>query len=296
MFLQIPACSPGDKTDSANQPFPQRMDKQSDDIWWMDVPEYLVVLFHPRRDFPQLQEKPNFEELLIPVESNIVISGRLYEANKTAPTILFFHGNGELASDYHDIAGIYLHNKINFVPVDYRGYGKSTGMPTVKAMLGDAVKICLYIKDLLNKKGYTGPLVVMGRSLGSASVLEIASKIPNQIHGIIIESGFAYIIPLIQRLGAEVNLKNPSITERGIDHLAKIRIYSGPTLLLHGTLDQIIPCTEAEILYNASPAKNKKLVKLERADHNTVFTTSIHTYMQAIVQFLGTIQVPPSTK
>lgn len=295
ILFQVTGCSAGDKTDVPKQSVSQHTD-QTDDMWWMDIPEYLVVLFHPRCDVAQPVGGAKFEELLIPVEDNVVISGRLYEADKKRPTILFFHGNGELASDYHDIAGIYLYNKINFIPVDYRGYGKSTGMPTVKTMLTDAVKICRYVKNLLNKKEYTGPLVVMGRSLGSASVLEIASKVPDLIHGIIIESGFAGIIPLLQRLGGKVDLKNPVITERGIDHLEKIKVYSGPTLILHGALDQIIPYTEAEALYNASSAKHKKLVRLERADHNTVFTTSMRIYMQTIIQFLRTLQEHASTK
>lgn len=295
ILFQLAGCSAGDKTDVPKQSVSQQTNK-IDDMWWMDIPEYLVVLFHSRRDFAQPAGGAIFEELLIPVEDNVVISGRLYEADKKRPTILFFHGNGELVSDYHDIAGFYLYNKINFIPVDYRGYGKSTGMPTIKTMLTDAVKICQHIKSLLNKRGYTGALVVMGRSLGSASALEIASKMPDQIQGIIIESGFAYIVPLLQRLGGEVDLKNPLITERGIDHLAKIKGYSGPTLILHGALDQIIPYTEAEVLYKASSAKNKKLVRLERAGHNTVFTTSMPIYMQAIIQFLQTLQEYVSTK
>lgn len=56
---------------------------------------------------------------------------------KNAPTLLFFHGNGEIVEDYDDIAQIYLKLGINFLPVDYRGYGRSTGSPTVTAMMRD---------------------------------------------------------------------------------------------------------------------------------------------------------------
>lgn len=79
---------------------------------------------------------------------------------------------------------------VNFLVADYRGYGLSGGVPTVSAMLGDSHHILDYARIRLEANGYGGPLVVMGRSLGSAPALELAAH-RDGIDGLIIESGFA---------------------------------------------------------------------------------------------------------
>jgi pimeloyl-ACP methyl ester carboxylesterase len=95
---------------------------------------------------------------------------------------------------------------INFLPVDYRGYGCSTGRPTVTAMMRDCHVIFEFVKQWLEKNRYTGSFIVMGRSLGSASALELAANYKDRIDALIIESGFAHAGPLLQLLGA-----NPAI-------------------------------------------------------------------------------------
>ena len=51
-------------------------------------------------------------------------------ADPAAPSILFFHGNGEIVADYDDLGPLYNRMGINFLAADYRGYGRSTGRPT----------------------------------------------------------------------------------------------------------------------------------------------------------------------
>lgn len=67
---------------------------------------------------------------------------------------------------------------LNFLPVDYRGYGHSTSpRPSVSAMLRDAHVVFEYTRKWLQLNGCKGPLIVMGRSLGSASALELAEAV-----------------------------------------------------------------------------------------------------------------------
>ncbi len=73
-------------------------------------------------------------------------------------------------SDYDDIGPVYNSCGLNLLAADYRGYGKSTGVPTVRAMLGDAHVIFREVQRWLKEKGMSGPLFIMGRSLGSVSL------------------------------------------------------------------------------------------------------------------------------
>ncbi|MGD8227634.1 MAG: alpha/beta fold hydrolase, partial [Desulfobacteraceae bacterium] len=171
-----------------------------------DRPEILRMLFHPRPEWPISEGDRKGKDFLIPVETDTVVGGRLHVSGKSRPNILFFHGNGEIVADYDDLGRLYVHKGLNFLPVDYRGYGRSTGTPTITNMMRDAHIIYDYVVGWLLDKGHMGPLIVMGRSLGSASALELAAHYDNQIDGLVIESGFAYASPLLQLLGIDMGV------------------------------------------------------------------------------------------
>ena len=67
-------------------------------------------------------------------------------------------------------------------------------------MMRDCHIIFDYVKTWLHQHNYPGPLILMGRSLGSASVLELAFHYQDRVDGLIVESGFAYVSPLLRLL------------------------------------------------------------------------------------------------
>ena len=247
----------------------------------LDVPAVLLRLFHPRPEYGPAGSATTAQELLIPVAPEVAIGARFYAAGTSAPTLLFFHGNGEIVADYEDLGPIYTARGLNFFPVDYRGYGRSTGTPTVTAMMQDCHAILAFARDWLEARGVSGPLLVMGRSLGSASALELAASHPDRVDGLIIESGFAYAIPLLKLLGVPVwtiDLKE----EDGFGNLEKIAAYEGPTLIIHAEHDHIIPFADGEALWEASSAADKKLLQIPGANHNDIFLHGIREYFDSI--------------
>jgi alpha-beta hydrolase superfamily lysophospholipase len=170
----------------------------------MDRPEILMFLFHPRPEWGDYQPETSAGDMLIQVEKEVAVGARLHKAGKNNPCILFFHGNGEIVADYNDIGPLYTKMGINFLVADYRGYGRSSGRPTITAMMRDAHVIFEYVQGWLNERGFAGPLIAMGRSLGSASALELAAHYSNDIDGLIIESGFAYARLLLTLLGIDM--------------------------------------------------------------------------------------------
>ncbi len=251
----------------------------------LDRPEILRFLFHPRPEWSGSISGGAGQNVLIPVEENVAIGASFYMANQKASNILFFHGNGEIVSDYEDLGPIYNRMGINFLPVDYRGYGRSTGNPTVTAMLKDSHKILDFVADWLSKNGYTGPIVVMGRSLGSASALELAANHKERIRGLVIESGFAYASPLLKLLGVDASRLGFK-EEEGFRNVDKIQQFEGPTLIIHAEQDRIIPLSDGKTLYQYSRAKDKTLVTIPDAGHNDIFFTGATTYMAAIKTFV----------
>ena len=255
----------------------------------LDRPEVLAGLFHPRSGYGPTSQA-DLLDLRMPMADGTVIGGRCYWADPAATNVLFFHGNGEIAEDYDDLGPRFARCRINFWVADYRGYGASTGSPTSSALLADSHAILRWVTGRLRDQGQTGPLIVMGRSLGSAPALELACHHPEAIAGLILESAFAHTGPLLRRLG--VNLAAFRFEERhGFRQLDKIRVVTQPTLILHAEDDHLIPLADGQALYEASPARDKQLLKIPGADHNTIFAVGWQSYRAAVETFVG--HLPP---
>lgn len=247
----------------------------------LDRPDVLTVLFHPRRSAGPVGDHSALQEIRIPVDGDIHVGARLHMAHARGPNILFFHGNGEIADDYDDIGPLFNRMGINFMVADYRGYGCSDGEPTVSAMMADCHRIFDFFEAWKADNGYTGPSIVMGRSLGSASALELAAEWSDRIDGLVIESGFAWAGPLLKLLG--VDPERIGFDEsRGFANVDKIGRFKGPTVIIHAEFDHIIPFGDGEALFAASTAKDKAMVKIPGANHNDIFLRGLDRYLEAI--------------
>ena len=138
-----------------------------------------------------------------------------------------------------------------------------------------------FVKKWLKENGYSGSFIIMGRSLGSASAIELAASYENAIDGLIIESGFAYTGPLLQLLG--INMEVIGFKEsQSIKNLDKIKSFGKPTLIIHAELDHIIPFSDGQALYNASRSPDKTMLKIPGANHNNIFQIGYSEYMEAV--------------
>lgn len=259
--------------------------KPSKDYRALDLPEVCARIFHPRPEGRYGSNDPTGNDHLIPVEKDVHIGLKFHINDANNVNILFFHGNGEIAADYNDVAPQYHHIGANFIVADYRGYGRSDGHPTVTAMMDDCHRIFTYVEQWLKDQNNSGPLVVMGRSLGSASAYELAFSYPSRIDGLIIESGFAFAGPLLQLLGVDIQAigfdENTSFA-----NLFKASVYQGPSLFIHAQYDQIIPYSDGTTLHEVSPANSKRFLMIPGANHNDILIRGWNEYFAAIEQFL----------
>ena len=238
-------------------------------------------LFYPRLEWERSVAERSTKSILIPVEKDVVVGARFHLVGMEAANILFFHGNGEIVADYNDMAVFYTDMGINFFPVDYRGYGLSTGRPTVTSMMKDCHVIFDYIKKWFQENEYTGPTIVMGRSLGSASALELAYHYKDDIDGLIIESGFAYAEPLLRMLGINIDALGVS-EEQGFRNIDKIRNFDKPVLIIHAEYDHIISFSEGRLLFEACPSHDKSFLKVPGANHNDIFIYGMSAYLESV--------------
>jgi fermentation-respiration switch protein FrsA (DUF1100 family) len=248
-----------------------------------------MFLFHPRPEPAELQfrtadrtgQDSKTADVMIPVAEDVAIGARFHMAAKAGANILFFHGNGEIVADYDELGGVYNSMGVNFLAVDYRGYGRSSGQPTVSAMMGDCHIIFDFVRQWLRENYFAGPLIMMGRSLGSASALELAAAYRNEVDGLVVESGFAYAGPLLQLLGIDSEVLGYR-EEEGFGNIDKIRQFEKATLIIHAEFDHIIPFSDGQALFDACPSVDKTLLMIPGANHNDIFMRGLQEYLAAI--------------
>lgn len=250
----------------------------------IDVPEVLSYVFYPRDESGPC---PGYAfDHFIPVAEAVALHCRFYEGDKnnSRPWVLYFHGNGEVVSDYDEIALFYFKYNLNLVVVDYRGYGKSNGTPTVADMSRDSRKVYESVKTALAERGLRDDLWIMGRSLGSVSALAIAYDQGAGINGLIIESGFPSISSLIVRHGiATPGMDLDTITRECLDMVRSITV---PVLIIHGEYDTLVPPDEAETIYETIGSAQKDLLMIPGATHNDIMFVGLRQYMEAIRKFV----------
>ena len=256
----------------------------------LDRPKVLRVLFSPRREEEPDLIPPSARSVAFEVEPGLTVGGRLYPAGDRAPAILFFHGNGEIAADYDDLAPLYTRMGITLLVADYRGYGTSGGTPTASHLLVDAVAVFNQVGRVLEGCGLTPPrLYVMGRSLGSAAAIEVALRAGERLAGLIVESGFSDTLGLLARLGLRVVGADEG--RDGFGSAVKMGHIRTPALVIHGQSDVLIPASDGQELYRRCAATHKRLVLIPGAGHNDLMLVGVAAYFEAIRAFVGARRV-----
>jgi uncharacterized protein len=253
------------------------------DFSLLDRPDILSMMFYPRADHSSGPAES--EDLLIAVADGVSVHARFHPHAQDAPSVLFFHGNGEVVADYDDIAPVYHHFGMNLVVADYRGYGRSGGRPSFSTMMADthAVKAACFAR--WDVAGYTGPRFLMGRSLGALSAVELAATDADGLHGLILESGAAGIRGWNRFARAGDDPDAWQALERAQrERFSSITL---PLLSIHGEWDELIPVETAVEVQEAIGSVEKELVVIPGAGHNDLMAAGLHQYFEALAAFVA---------
>lgn len=200
------------------------------------------------------------------------------------PTIIHFHGNGETVADYvGDFEQRIESIGANLLLADYRGYGMSSGVPALAAMLADV--------ELVVKSCGVDParIIFFGRSLGSLYAVHGAWLYPDAA-GLILESGIADPLERILlrvepwQIGTDHDGLRDAV-EREMDQSRKIASFRGRTLVMHTRNDDLVPVSHAERLFGWAN-EPKELIVFERGDHNTILPANEKSYFDAVERFV----------
>jgi len=222
--------------------------------------------------------------------------------------LLYFHGNGEVASDYDGQAALFNLMGLHLLVVEFRGYGWSTAAPTLlSALLSDAEPLLSdgALDAALRASGIAPgrlPVILFGRSLGSATAIHMAAMGLARFSGLVLESGIVSGSSMLA--GAEDEVAEAAAYAQaneqapkpggGVEHVClmehgdKLKECRMPTLILHGTNDQIVSPSQARQAHRASGAAQKTLKLIEGAGHNEISMAA--GYFEAIASFVDDVE------
>ena len=212
-------------------------------------------------------------------------------------TVLFLHGNGENISTH--IAGIYWlpSRGYNVFIFDYRGYGRSEGIPDVEGALADvesALQTLVARTDIDSDR-----IVVLGQSLGGALAISAVAQSPlrNHVRAVISDSAFSSYRTIIREKMSDFFLTWPF---QWVPWLTMDDKYSPvdttpmlspiPLLILHSEQDPIIPVHHATRLYE-SAREPKELWILPAGAHIEALTHKAN--QEKLVNYLERIMPAP---
>ena len=235
--------------------------------------------FFPRPDHSRAPAGSS--DHLLEVAPGIRLGARLYATDPALPTIIYFHGNGEVAGDHDDVAQFYFNAGLNLFVVEFRGYGDSDGDPSFATLVADARSAAALTHKLLDERGFAAGRFVMGRSMGAHSALEIAANAPAGFKGMILESGAGSLRRWLERLDIDP-AQGRQLVEAHEDKIRSIRL---PVLMIHGEIDELIPIARAREVQALLAGTTCEFVTIQGAGHNDIVWVGYREYFAAIQAF-----------
>lgn len=235
------------------------------------------MIFFPQPTSPQNQSRYTAHEISMRCD-DVTLSGWFFknEIGAGRPLIVYYGGNAEDVSlNFNDLGRFAAGS---FLFMNYRGYGRSEGRPSERALLDDALFV---LDQVLVKEGIEpAHVVLMGRSLGSGVAVYVAAKRP--VGGVILVTPF-------DSLGSVAKVHYPIfpvglMLKHRFDSISLASGIQTPALFLTASNDQVVPERLAKNL-QARWGGPVAALTIQGRDHNTIETSP--AYWDAINAYLA---------
>jgi fermentation-respiration switch protein FrsA (DUF1100 family) len=233
-----------------------------------------------------------FENVTFKSKDGTVLNGWFVPGKgKVKGTVIQFHGNGANIANHYGAVYWLPDEGYNVFLFDYRGYGKSEGIPSREGIQDDAAAALNYIQtrsDLENK-----PIIVYGQSLGGAVAISTLSYHNRKgVAAVIMESSFTRYRDIARDKLGSFWLTWPFqwplsflISNRysPIDLISEISPI--PLLIVHGDADEVVSSSHSEALYKAA-REPKTLWIVPGGHHIDAFSPNRLKNRKSLVAFL----------
>ena len=210
------------------------------------------------------------------------IPGREPDREALQRTLLFFHGNAGNISDRLNSIQLFYWLGLDVLIIDYRGFGKSTGSPTVPGTIKDAEASWRYLVD--DRHIAPDRIVIFGRSIGGGVAALLAGAVEPKPGGLILESTFDSLHNLVLDY---VPIAPVSLLLNDYDSVAALKGRQIPLLQIHSRTDEIVPWELGQALYSSYQGP-KRFLEI-KGDHNNGFAMDVPYYLAGLKGWLSSL-------
>lgn len=235
------------------------------------------MFFHPSKVLTYQPEicAINHKNFEIKSTDDVTLHAWLFRTSVEKPkgTIIFMHGNSRnMSSETLGMLWV-LEKGYNLFTFDYRGYGVSTGKPSIDGVMADGVEALdgfMQIEDLDKSN-----IIIWGQSLGGAVASHTAATSPHadKVKLLVMDSTFTSWREIAKDYAASIFITWPfqypiswsfPKDKSSILYLPESKVEN--TLIIHSKEDTLIEIHHGEKLYEVAK-EPKKILVFDYAKH-----------------------------
>ena len=250
-------------------------------LWGFSVWFEWHNLFKPTRKITTTPKDKGleFEDVTFVADDGKFLHGWWIPHPSASGTILYCHGNAENLSGRVDLSADLHRLGVNVFVFDYRGYGKSRGIPTERGLYRDA-RAAYEVVRARYEDSDEPPVIIYGASLGGAVAAQLAMEKPSR--GLVLECTFTNVLEMGRHLYPLLPVG--LITRMRFDTLSKVANIDVPKLISHSRDDKLIPFEMGQRLFQVARGE-KEFVSLN-GDHDEAGWTETPAYWTALQVFV----------
>jgi pimeloyl-ACP methyl ester carboxylesterase len=193
------------------------------------------------------------------------------------PVVLYFHGNSGNVSTRSERFRQILDSGYGLYAPSYRGYAGSGGSPSEELLISDGL-------EHFDRAGAAGePVIVLGESLGSGIATAVAGERPDAAL-LVLEAPYTALVDMAFEqypwLPVGLLMKDQMPSRERIGNVA------ASVLILHGTLDSIIPVEHGRRLFERA-TDPKQIVIVEGAGHHVLWDNGLWSAVRKAWEMAG---------
>lgn len=237
-------------------------------------------LFKPEKlpkEFQFYYENQQVEEYDIETRDGAIINGLHFKTENPRGVVLYLKGNSKSMKGWGKFAVDFTRHNYDVIMVDYRGFGKSTGRRSQKAIKHDLQHIYNQIRERVDEKY----IILYGRSMGSGFATKLASM--NNPRMLILDAPYYSLKKVAGRflpfMPLSVILRYPMPTYKWLKYV------NCPVHIIHGTNDKLIPFKTSVKLSKINPELTRLHAVIGGGHKNLNTFESYHTMLTEIINY-----------
>ncbi|MBI2418463.1 MAG: alpha/beta hydrolase [Ignavibacteriales bacterium] len=247
----------------------------------------------------KLNKDIQLEEVYFSTTDSVTLYGWFLKHKNARGTFLYLGGDGFYLWNRltPDVINTLTSMELNLMLIDYRGYGRSEGTPTIQGIYKDGYSAYHYLcsrQDIDSTR-----IIVYGHSLGTFVATRVGNTCP--VAGVVLEGAISNTsemrdialknnAPWYLRWLVTINADSAVLS---LDNIGQVKYLKCPVLVVTGENDNITPPEMGKRIYTAAPGLKKFLEIIPKGEHKDLYFNNIDgrrvAYLKILSKYINSV-------